>query len=44
MYSTKYFPDPDHKTDSLVPEIPVELTYADWAAGRDPVLDAILKR
>jgi hypothetical protein len=44
MYSTKYFPDPDHQTDSLVPEIPVELTYADWAAGRDPVLDAILKR
>ena len=44
MYSTMYFPDPDHHTDSLLPEIPVELTYADWAAGRDPVLDAILKR
>jgi hypothetical protein len=44
MYSTKYFPDPVHQTDSLLPDLPVELTYADWAAGRDPVLDAILKR
>jgi C-terminal processing protease CtpA/Prc len=44
MYSTKYFRNPDHETDSLLPEIPVELSYADWAAGRDPVLGAILKR
>jgi hypothetical protein len=43
-YSTKIFEDPNHKGDSLVPDLVAETTYADWAAGRDPVLDAILKR
>jgi hypothetical protein len=43
-YSTKIFEDPNHKGDSLVPDLAAETTYADWAAGRDPVLDAILKR
>lgn len=43
-YSTKFFEDPTHQGDSLVPDVAAETTYADWAAGRDPVLDAILKR
>lgn len=41
-YSTKYFKFVDGDEPSLVPDVLVELTLADYLALRDPVLDAIL--
>ena len=41
-YSTKFFANGDVEGDALRPDIAVAASYADWAAGRDPVLDAIL--
>jgi tetratricopeptide (TPR) repeat protein len=34
---------PFDKRRSLVPDIPVQLTAKDWLAGRDPVMDVVLK-
>ncbi len=42
-YSTKYFAYQEADTPSLMPDFPTELTYADYAAGKDPALEAILK-
>jgi hypothetical protein len=41
-YSTKYFRESDDDTPSLMPDILVEQTSADYLAGRDPVLDVII--
>jgi hypothetical protein len=41
-YSTKYFRASDDDGPSLMPDILVELTSADYLAGRDPVLEAII--
>ena len=41
--STRQFQFPDFPGDALMPDIPVELSSADYFAERDPVLDAILK-
>lgn len=43
-YSTKFFADLDFAGDAVQPAIQVAATYADWAAGRDPVFAAILAR
>lgn len=43
-YSTKFFANPDFVGDALQPAVPAATTYADWASGRDPVLEAILAR
>ncbi len=42
-YSTKYFKYIDDDPNSLIPDITVETPFADYAAGKDPVLDAIKK-
>ncbi len=40
-YSTKYLASKED-TDSFLPDVPVALSSADYAAGRDPALEAIL--
>ncbi len=40
-YSTKYFAYQEADTPSLRPDLPTELTYADYLAGKDPALEAI---
>ena len=42
QYSTKRFANPDFPGDALVPDLPVTVRAADWFAGRDPAIDAIL--
>jgi C-terminal processing protease CtpA/Prc len=42
-YSTKYFAYAKEDTPSLTPDILVEVSSSDYFAGRDPVLEAILK-
>lgn len=44
QYSTKHFSFPDFPGDALVPDVVVPVSSADWFAGRDPALDAILAR
>jgi hypothetical protein len=44
QYSTKHFSFPTYPGDALVPDVVVPVTSADWFAGRDPALDAILAR
>jgi hypothetical protein len=41
-YSTKYFTPSKEETPSLMPDIVVELSSAEYFAGRDPVLETIL--
>ncbi len=41
QYSTKYFENPDHPGDAVMPDLPVAIRHADWVALRDPVLEAI---
>ena len=43
QYSTRLFSFPDFPGDGLDPDVPVTVTSADWFAGRDPAIDAILK-
>ena len=40
--STKRFVDPRHPGDTLAPDLAVHVTSADWFAGRDPAMDAVL--
>ncbi|MDK2950491.1 MAG: hypothetical protein PWQ77_156 [Kosmotogales bacterium] len=40
-YSTKFFKETDQKVNSLIPEIPVKLSFDDYIAGKDPSLEAI---
>jgi hypothetical protein len=42
-YSTKYFKYMEEDPDSLMPDINVEMTFNDFASGKDPMLDAIRK-
>lgn len=42
FYSTKHFRYSTEDTDSLMPDVLVELTSKDYFAGADPVLDAAL--
>jgi hypothetical protein len=42
-FSVKYFKEVDGDPDSLYPDITVEPSFADFQAGRDPVLERILK-
>ncbi len=42
QYSTKLFENPDFPADAIEPDLPVRVTSADWFAGRDPAIDAIL--
>lgn len=42
QYSTKLFANPDFPGDAVEPDLPVTVRAADWFAGRDPALDAIL--
>lgn len=41
-YSTKFFKTMPEDPPSLMPHVVVEHAFADYAAGRDPVLEAIL--
>ncbi len=43
-YSTKYFRFVEGDEPSILPDVPVDLTLADFLALRDPVLEAILAR
>lgn len=40
-YSTKFFKETDQKVNSLIPEIPVKLSFDDYIEGKDPSLEAI---
>ena len=40
-YSTKFFRETDQKVNSLIPEIPVKLSFDDYIEGKDPSLEAI---
>lgn len=43
-YSTKHFrPMAEADPDAIEPDIRVEIRFADWQAGRDPVLEKILE-
>jgi hypothetical protein len=42
QFSTRHFANPDFPGDALRPDLPVTVRAADWFAGRDPALDAIL--
>ena len=42
-YSTKFFRHSKEDTPSLLPDHTVEMSIEDYVAGRDPVLEAILK-
>ncbi|HEY1550992.1 MAG TPA: hypothetical protein VGG28_24355, partial [Kofleriaceae bacterium] len=42
-YSTKHWEYPDFPGDALVPDLPVTVRAADWFAGRDPAIDAIVR-
>ncbi len=41
-YSTKYFKRTDDNVESLMPDVSVDETSADYFAGRDPALEAAL--
>jgi hypothetical protein len=41
-YSTKYFRFVEGDAPSLIPDVAVNLTLADYLALRDPVLEAVL--
>ena len=41
-YSVKYFKVIDGDPDSLVPDIRVPLNFAEFRAGKDPVLERVL--
>ena len=41
QYSTKFFDRPQYAGDALEPELAVDVTAADYFAGKDPELDAI---
>jgi hypothetical protein len=43
QYSTKYFRLLAEETDSLYPDVIAEATFADFVAGRDPVLERLLE-
>jgi C-terminal processing protease CtpA/Prc len=40
-YSTKFFKETNQKVNSLIPEIPVKLSFDDYIEGKDPSLEAI---
>jgi hypothetical protein len=42
QYSTKLFFTDDHDPPSLMPDVAVEISSADYFAGRDPVVEAVL--
>ena len=42
-YSTKHFVMWPGDDDAIYPDLPVPVRYADYAAGRDAVLEAVLK-
>ena len=42
QYSTKQFVNADFPGDALQPDLPVVVNAADWFAGRDPAIDAIV--
>jgi hypothetical protein len=42
QYSTKKFSFPDFPGEAVTPDIPVSVTSADWFAGRDPAITAIV--
>jgi len=44
QYSTKYFALVKDATAGFEPDVVVRTTIGDWLAGRDPVLDAAVKR
>ncbi len=43
QYSTKYFRTDDADPPSMMPDIQVAPAYADYAAGRDVVMEAVLR-
>lgn len=42
QYSTKHFHTDDADPPSMMPDVAVEVSYADFAAGRDPVMEAVI--
>jgi hypothetical protein len=44
QHSTKYFRMQDKDDDALYPDVRVEVRAADYGAGRDPVMEEVLRR
>jgi hypothetical protein len=44
QYSTQYFEQVPGDPPSVEPDVAAPLSWADWSAGRDPVLAAVLAR
>ena len=44
QHSTRYFREQEKDEDALYPDVRVEVRAADYAAGRDPVMDEVVKR
>jgi hypothetical protein len=44
QHSTKYFREQEKDEDALHPDVRVDLRAADYGAGRDPVMDEVLRR
>jgi hypothetical protein len=44
QHSTKYFREQDKDEDSLHPDVQVDVRAADYGAGRDPVMEEVLRR
>jgi hypothetical protein len=42
-YSCKHFVAQGYENESFSPDVPISVTYADYAAGRDPVLEYVIK-
>jgi hypothetical protein len=43
-YSTKYFSHSKVDTPSFMPDENIEITLQDFKEGRDPILEAVIKK
>jgi len=43
-YSTRYYKFVDEDVPAVLPDVRIDLTWTDWRAGRDPVMDWILRQ
>lgn len=44
QYSTKRFAHGDGTAKTIAPDVPIARSYADWLAGKDPLLEAVRAR
>ena len=44
MYSTKYFKQIKKETNTIKPDVPIEMSFSDFTKGIDPVFEWVRKR